>query len=73
MGDKSARVARLQTALAAAGFSPGKADGLYGPETRAAVIAFQKARRLEPDGIVGPKTAAVLNATLSERRTDLRH
>lgn len=36
-------------------------DGIYGEETKAAVIRFQKAYGLTPDGIVGPATQAKLN------------
>lgn len=31
-------------------------DGIFGPKTKAAVIAYQSAHGLVPDGIVGPKT-----------------
>ena len=39
-----------------------KVDGIFGPKTRAAVVAFQKAHGLKPDGLVGPKTTAALRA-----------
>lgn len=39
------------------------ADGIYGPETKAAVMGFQKSHGLEPDGIVGPKTIEALKAS----------
>lgn len=37
-----------------------KADGIFGPRTRAAVVAFQKSRSLLPDGVVGRMTWAAL-------------
>lgn len=61
-GASGAAVKTLQQALAKAGFSPGAADGQFGPKTAAAVKAFQKAKGLVADGIVGPKTWAKLNA-----------
>jgi len=38
-------------------------DGVFGPKTRNAVIAFQTSRGLVGDGIVGPKTLAALGIT----------
>ena len=35
-------------------------DGVFGPLTRKAVVAFQKQAGLTPDGIVGPLTRAAL-------------
>jgi hypothetical protein len=37
-----------------------KADGVYGPRTRAAVKRFQRANDLDVDGIAGPQTLAAL-------------
>jgi len=58
-GDRGELVAELQARLRQNGFFL-KADGDFGPVTRAAVLAFQKARNLITDGIAGPKTFAAL-------------
>jgi peptidoglycan L-alanyl-D-glutamate endopeptidase CwlK len=60
-GDTGAAVKRLQQALAKAGFSPGRADGAFGPGTEAAVIAFQRGAGLLADGVAGPRTLAALS------------
>ena len=51
----------LQEKLLYLGFSPGKADGMYGPITESAVVAFQKKSGLEADGCVGTDTWAALD------------
>lgn len=61
-GARGNSVRDLQDLLKAAGFNPGPVDGVFGPGTRRAVIAFQKSRHLAADGIVGPKTWAALTA-----------
>lgn len=63
-GDTGTAVVQLQRALARAGYSAGKADGSYGPATKAAVAQFQQAHGLAADGIAGPKTLAALAAAL---------
>jgi len=52
----------LQTILSKAGTYTGAIDGVAGPQTRAAVEAFQRSRGLQADGIVGPATLAALQA-----------
>jgi hypothetical protein len=64
-GDTGAQVKVLQQALTALGFSPGKADGSYGPSTKAAVQSFQTANGLTADGVVGQQTLTALQQALS--------
>ncbi|MTE19444.1 hypothetical protein F0L17_09950 [Streptomyces sp. TRM43335] len=42
--------------LAFGGFYHGALDGLFGPQTLAAVKEFQRRNGLVVDGIVGPRT-----------------
>jgi len=64
-GSRGAEVAELQRQLQVLGYDPGAPDGIFGPATRAAVEAFQRAKALDPDGIVGPKTRAAIARALS--------
>ena len=50
----------LQKRLNALGYDCGDADGVYGWNTRSAVIKFQQSKGLSPDGQVGPLTWAEL-------------
>lgn len=56
-------VLNVQKALLARGFNPGPLDGKMGPQTKAAIIAFQTKAGLKPDGIVGPLTSTALFKT----------
>lgn len=61
-GSRGTQVVQLQQQLTELGYDVGKVDGLFGPATRHAVIAFQKVNGLARDGIVGPRTRAALRA-----------
>ncbi|NBC31147.1 MAG: N-acetylmuramoyl-L-alanine amidase [Alphaproteobacteria bacterium] len=58
-GAKGPAVQALQRALNARGAKL-TVDGHFGPNTKTAVINFQRSRGLSPDGIVGPKTKSAL-------------
>jgi peptidoglycan hydrolase-like protein with peptidoglycan-binding domain len=57
-GSKPVRV--LQRRLRTLGLRPGPVDGLFGPQTRAAVERFQHVAGVHVDGIVGPKSRRAL-------------
>jgi peptidoglycan hydrolase-like protein with peptidoglycan-binding domain len=59
-GDKGWDVAALQYLLQRAGSGPGRADGLFGPLTGAAVRRAQEAAGIGVDGIAGPETLRAL-------------
>jgi peptidoglycan hydrolase-like protein with peptidoglycan-binding domain len=61
----STAVKQLQRRLERSGFSPGAADGRYGPRTAAAVKRFQQARHLAASGIA---SAATLRALANHTR-----
>lgn len=61
-GERGTAVADLQKRLTMAGYSLGKADGIFGYGTEAAVLAFQKTSKLLADGMAGPKTLAAIKA-----------
>jgi hypothetical protein len=53
-------IREIQTRLNDLAPKPLVVDGIYGPATQAAIVAFQYRAGLEPDGIVGPQTLAAL-------------
>ncbi|TML77079.1 MAG: peptidoglycan-binding protein, partial [Actinobacteria bacterium] len=57
-GDRGRQVADVQRRLAALGHpaSDKELNGVFGPETRLRVMAFQQERGLSVDGIVGDDT-----------------
>ncbi|WP_319460208.1 L,D-transpeptidase family protein [Micromonospora sp. RTP1Z1] len=60
-GSRGTAVTTLQRRLATLHYDVGSADGVFGPSTFHAVVAFQKVNGLSRDGIVGPLTWAALD------------
>ena len=54
-------VRRVQTRLKALGFDPGPIDGIRGPLTDAAIVAFKRSQGLKARAYVGPITRAALD------------
>src|SRR4051794_3237359 len=65
-GDKGWDVAALQYLLQRAGNGAGRADGLFGPLTEAAVKRAQSAAGVGVDGIAGPETLRALRGVGSQ-------
>lgn len=65
MGSQGTEVRKIQTVLKEKGYYTGKIDGIYGTQTKNAVIRFQKSRGLTADGIAGKNTLAALGITTS--------
>lgn len=61
-GDKGAKVKQLQSRLSELGYLDGEADGVYGNDTRDAVILFQRTAGLKADGKAGNATQSRLYA-----------
>ncbi len=59
-GNRGWDVAALQFLLQRAGHGPGRADGLFGPLTRGAVLRAQRAAGIAVDGLAGPVTIGSL-------------
>lgn len=64
-GSQGDEVRRIQTKLSQLGLYSGSIDGIFGTNTKNAVIAFQKQKGLTADGIVGEKTLKALGLTQS--------
>ena len=69
IGATGSDVTTIQTKLKRWGYYNGNIDGIYGSQTRKAVIYFQQTNGLTPDGIVGPQTAQALGMSLAGSST----
>jgi peptidoglycan hydrolase-like protein with peptidoglycan-binding domain len=59
-------VTAAQRALAQLGYPVGSADGVIGPATRRAILAFQKDRGLAEDGRLTPALLALMNSLVAQ-------
>lgn len=59
-GSRSDEVTEIQTRLKKWGYYNGEIDGIFGSQTKKAVISFQKKYGLDADGIAGPKTLSAM-------------
>lgn len=64
-GSKSQEVVEIQTKLKRWGYYNGEIDGIFGTQTKNAVISFQKKNGLVADGIAGKKTLAAMGINSS--------
>lgn len=69
-GSRGDDVTNLQSRLYTLGYYTAEIDGQFGPGTRDAVMAFQKANGLEADGIVGEETRELLFSPYAKPRTE---
>lgn len=60
-GNKGEVVREIQQQLQVLGYFKGPVTGYFGPLTRAAVMAFQKARDLPADGVADPRTRKAID------------
>lgn len=65
-GSTGAAVQALQRQLNALGYAVGADDGVFGPATHRAVVAFQQEHGLPTTGIVDQATQAAIDAALAE-------
>lgn len=67
-GSKGVYVAVLQDALNFLGYNAGSIDGVFGNNTKNAVIRYQSAKGLKQDGIVGCNTWETLTKEIAQKR-----
>ncbi len=68
-GSSGADVKTMQRKLKNWGYYNGAIDGIFGAQTKKAVIYFQRKNGLTPDGIVGEKTLKALGMSSSGSKT----
>ena len=59
------QILQAQRLLSQKGFDVGDIDGIIGPRTRRAVVAFQRQQSLEPSGQIDGRTASALGLSIA--------
>jgi peptidoglycan hydrolase-like protein with peptidoglycan-binding domain len=70
MGSAGMDVRAMQEALIEQGYLEGKADHVFGQQTRRAVRAFQKDQGFGVDGVAGPETLRALMGVEGEAEAE---
>lgn len=65
-------ILKIQTRLRDLGLDPGPLDGVMGPHTESAIVAFKRSNGLKPRPYVGPLTWKMLFDT-QQQQLDLNH
>ena len=66
-------ILQVQLLLQYLGYNPGTADGIFGGNTRAAVLKFQGNAKIRQDGIPGPNTYAALKKAVANDDFKSKH
>lgn len=65
VGSRGDEVKQIQTKLKNWGYYKGEVDGIFGEQTKQAVISFQKKNNLSVDGVAGDQTLKAMGITSS--------
>ena len=68
-GSRGDTVKKIQQRLKNWGYYNGAVDGIYGTQTKKAVISFQRKNGLVADGIVGNKTLSAIGISVSSSQS----
>jgi hypothetical protein len=60
-------IAGVQKSLVLLSIDPGLIDGVLGPQTKSAIMRFQRHRKITADGVPGPVTREELRKALAEK------
>lgn len=60
-------IREIQKALSSYNYNPGAHDGIFGPQTAAAIMSFQRNNDLEADGVVRTSTLEKLRVSIDSR------